>query len=78
MSQPFFLHILGIDKISVSGGYRYLTVTLDLESGAVRVLGHFHVVKLMNDELSSLRGELQRQAEDQQIRELCTDLLADF
>ena len=109
------LRFLAIDEISVGRGHRYLTVVLDLESGAVVFVGegkgsdalepfwkrlrrcgamieavatdmapayiraveehlpgavlvfdHFHVVKLMNDKLSNLRRELQRQAEDEQ------------
>lgn len=103
---------IAIDEISIGRGHRYLTVVLDLESGAVVFVGegkgsdaldpfwkrlrragaeveavaidmaqaylravkehlpkavvvfdHFHVVKLMNDKLSDLRRELQRQAE---------------
>jgi transposase len=109
------LRLLAIDEISVGRGHRYLTVVLDLESGAVVFVGdgkgsdalepfwkrlrqsgatieavaidmsqayiraveehlpdavlvfdHFHVVKLMNDKLSDLRRELQRQAEEEQ------------
>jgi len=105
------LRLLAIDEISVGHGQRYLTVVLDLETGAVVFVGHgkgaealdpfwkrlksagarieavaidmsqayinavrsnlpaatlvfdhFHVVKLMNDKLSDLRRELQRQA----------------
>jgi transposase len=106
------LRHLAIDEISIGKGHRYLTVVLDLESGAVVFIGEgkgadaldpfwkrlrrsgarieavaidmsqayinavrthlpeatvvfdrFHVVKLMNDKLSSLRRSLQRQAE---------------
>jgi transposase len=106
------LRRIAIDEISIGRGHRYLTVVLDLESGAVVFVGegkgsealdpfwkrvrraraqieavatdmsqayiravrehlpeavlvfdHFHVVKLMNDKLSNLRRELQRQAE---------------
>lgn len=109
------LRLLAIDEISVGRGHRYLTVVLDLESGAVVFVGdgkgsealdpfwrrlrqsgakveavaidmsqayfqavkehlpgailvfdHLHVVKLMNDKLSNLRRELQRQAEEEQ------------
>jgi len=105
------LRLLAIDEISIGRGHRYLTVVLDLESGAVVFVGKgkgakaldpfwkrlrrsgarieavaidmsqayihavrthlpkatlvfdpFHVVKLMNDKLSGLRRELQRQA----------------
>ena len=103
---------IAIDEIAIERGHRYLTVVLDLESGAVvfvgegkgaealdpfwkrlrcsgaeieavaidmsqayinAVEGHladatlvfdrFHVVKLMNDKLSALRRDLQREAE---------------
>lgn len=106
------LRLLAIDEISIGTGHRYLTVVLDLESGAVVFIGEgkgadaldpfwkrlgrsgarieavaidmsqayinavrthlpeatvvfdrFHVVKLMNDKLSSLRRSLQRRAE---------------
>jgi len=106
------LRLLAIDEISIGKGHRYLTVVLDLESGAVVFIGEgkgadaldpfwkrlrrsgarieavaidmsqayinavrthlpeatlvfdrFHVVKLMNDKLSSLRRSLQRRAE---------------
>lgn len=106
------LRWIAIDEISIERGQRYLTVVLDLESGAVVFVGegrgadaldpfwrrvrrararieavatdmsqayinavrahlpeatlvfdHFHVVKLMNDKLSDLRRELQRDAE---------------
>lgn len=103
---------IAIDEISIERGHRYLTVVLDLESGAVVFVGEgkgaealdpfwtragraraqleavaidmsrayinaveahlpdatlvfdrFHVVKLMNDKLSDLRRELQRESE---------------
>ena len=106
------LERIAIDEISIGRGHRYLTVVLDLETGAVVFVGdgkgsdalapfwkqlrragaqieavatdmaqayiravkehlpgsvlvfdHFHVVKLMNDKLSDLRRELQRQAQ---------------
>jgi transposase len=106
------LRLLAIDEISIGKGHRYLTVVLDLVSGAVVFIGEgkganaldpfwkrlrrsgarieavaidmsqayinavsthlpeatlvfdrFHVVKLMNDKLSSLRRSLQRGAE---------------
>lgn len=106
------LRWIAIDEISIERGQRYLTVVLDLESGAVVFVGEgrgadaldpfwrrvrrararieavatdmsqayinavrahlpeatlvfdrFHVVKLMNDKLSALRRELQRDAE---------------
>jgi transposase len=109
------LRLLAIDEISIGRGHRYLTVVLDLETGAVVFVGegkgaealgpfwkrlksagacieavaidmsqayinavrahlpratlvfdHFHVVKLMNDKLSDLRRELQRQAESEE------------
>jgi transposase len=109
------LRLLAIDEISIGHGQRYLTVVLDLETGAVVFVGHgkgaealdpfwkrlksagarieavavdmsqayinavrsnlptvtlvfdhFHVVKLMNDKLSDLRRDLQRQAVSQE------------
>lgn len=106
------LRRIAIDEISIGRGHRYLTVVLDLETGAVVFVGdgkgsdaldsfwkrlrragahieavatdmsqayiravkeylpeavlvfdHFHVVRLMNDKLSDLRRELQREAE---------------
>jgi len=103
---------IAIDEISIERGHRYLTVVLDLESGAVVFVGEgkgvealdpfwrrlrrsgaqveavaidmsqayiravrahlpeatlvfdrFHVVKLMNDKLSDLRRDVQRDAE---------------
>lgn len=109
------LRWIAIDEISIGSGHRYLSVVLDLESGAVVFVGegkgadaldpfwkrlrssraeieavatdmskayiravrehlpqatlvfdHFHVVKLMNDKLSELRRELQREAEAQE------------
>jgi transposase len=109
------LRLVAIDEISVGRGHRYLTVVLDLATGAVVFIGngkgaealdpfwkrlrsarahieavaidmsqayvnavrahlpgatlvfdHFHVVKLMNDKLSDLRRELQRQAESEE------------
>ncbi len=103
---------LAIDEIAVKKGHKYLTVVLDLDTGAVvfvgngkgadalrpfwkrlkrskatiravacdlspaytaAVMGHlpraklvfdrFHVVKLMNDKLSKLRRDLQREAD---------------
>ncbi|MGH9892438.1 MAG: ISL3 family transposase [bacterium] len=109
------LRLVAIDEICIGRGHRYLTVVLDLETGAVVFIGdgkgaealdpfwkrlrsararieavaidmsqayinavrshlpaatlvfdHFHVVKLMNDKLSDLRRELQRQAESQE------------
>jgi transposase len=109
------LRLLAIDEISIGKGHRYLTVVLDLKTGAVVFIGegkgadalapfwkrlrrsgarieavaidmsqayinavrshlpkatqvfdHFHVVKLMNDKLSDLRRELQREAEEKQ------------
>lgn len=107
------LRLLAIDEICIGRGHRYLTVVLDLVTGAVVFVGegkgtkaldpfwkrlrgsgariqavaidmsqayilavrthlpeatlvfdHFHVVKLMNDKLSALRRELQRQAQE--------------
>jgi transposase len=109
------LRLLAIDEISIGHGQRYLTVVLDLETGAVVFVGEgrsagalapfwkrlrrsgarieavaldmsqayinavrshlpqavlvfdrFHVVKLMNDKLSDLRREVQREAEAKQ------------
>jgi transposase len=109
------LRLLAIDEICIGRGQRYLTVVLDLETGAVVFVGngkgaealdpfwkrlksaratieavaidmsqayihavrshlpaatlvfdHFHVVKLMNDKLSDLRRDLQRQAESEE------------
>jgi transposase len=109
------LRWIAIDEIAIGQGHRYLTVVLDLDSGAVVFVGegkgsealdpfwrrvgqarakieavaldmsqayiravqdnlpeavlvfdHFHVVKLMNDKLSTLRRELQREAEAEQ------------
>ncbi len=103
---------LAIDEIAVRKGHKYLTVVLDMKSGAVVFVGdgkgaesllpfwrrlrrsgaqvkavavdlspaytsaitthlpqaaivydHFHVIKLFNDALSSLRREIQREAE---------------
>lgn len=103
---------IAIDEISIERGHRYLTVVLDMESGAVVFVGQgkgaealdpfwkrlrrsgaqveavaidmsqayihavrahlpqatlvfdrFHVVKLMNDKLSDLRRDMQREAE---------------
>lgn len=108
------LRLLAIDEISIGKGHRYLTVVLDLVSGAVVFIGEgkgadaldpfwkrvrrsgarieavaidmsqayihavrthlpeatvvfdrFHVVKLMNDKLSSLRRSVQRRAESE-------------
>lgn len=108
------LRRVAIDEISIGKGHRYLTVVLDLVSGAVVFIGkgkgadaldpfwkrlkrsggrieavaidmsrayinavgthlpeatvvfdRFHVVKLMNDKLSSLRRSLQRRAEEE-------------
>jgi len=105
------LRRIAIDEVSIERGHRYLTIVLDLDSGAVVFVGEgkgadaldpfwkrlrrsgvrieavatdmsqayiravrthlpdttlvfdrFHVVKLMNDKLSDLRRELQRQA----------------
>jgi transposase len=105
------LRRIAIDEVSIERGHRYLTIVLDLGSGAVVFVGEgkgtdaldpfwkrlrrsgarieavatdmsqayiravrahlpgttlvfdrFHVVKLMNDKLSDLRRELQRQA----------------
>lgn len=110
---------IAIDEISIERGHRYLTVVLDLESGAVVFVGEgkgaealdpfwkrlrcsraqveavaidmsqayinaveahlpeatlvfdrFHVVKLMNDKLSDLRRELQRETEAEAHRVL--------
>lgn len=109
------LRWIAIDEISIGRGHRYLTIVLDLRSGAVVFIGegkgsealdpfwkrlrsskarieavaidmstayiravtdhlpdavvvfdHFHVVKLMNDKLSSLRRSLQRKASEEQ------------
>jgi transposase len=106
---------IAIDEISIERGHRYLTVVLDLDTGAVVFVGEgkgadalepfwtrfcrskarieavatdmshayiravrdhvphatlvfdrFHVMKLMNDKLSDLRRQLQREAEAQQ------------
>lgn len=110
------LRLLAIDEISIGHGHRYLTVVLDLETGAVVFVGDgkgadalapfwkrlrrsrarieavaldmsqayinavrthlpqatlvfdpFHVVKLMNDKLSDLRREIQREAGAQHL-----------
>lgn len=104
---------IAIDEISIGRGHRYLTVVLDLHSGAVVFVGegkgasalepfwkrlkfskarieavamdmsqayiaavsnnlphativfdHFHVIKLMNDKLTTLRRDLYREASD--------------
>lgn len=109
---------IAIDEIAIGKGHRYLTVVLDLESGAVvfigqgkgadaltpfwrklrasgarieavasdmsaayllaiaehlpdavHVLDRFHVMKLFNDKLSSLRRDLQRQAETKERKQ---------
>lgn len=109
------LRWIAIDEVCIERGHRYLTVVLDLDSGAVVFVGEgkgaealdpfwkrlrrsrarieavatdmspayiravrdhlpeatlvfdrFHVVKLMNDKLSDLRRELQREAEAKQ------------
>lgn len=108
------LERIAIDEISIGKGHRYLTVVLDLVSGAVVFIGkgkgadaldpfwkrlrrsggrieavaidmsqayihavrthlpeatmvfdRFHVVKLMNDKLSSIRRSVQRKAEEE-------------
>jgi transposase len=113
------LRQIAIDEISVAKGHRYLTVVLDLESGAVVFVGegkggdalkpfwkrlrrcqvrieavamdmspayhdavsthlpkativydHFHVIKLFNDKLSTLRRWLYHRADDQQKKVL--------
>ncbi len=105
--------LIAIDEISIRKGHTYLTIVLDLESGAIIFVGkgkgetalkpfwkrlrssgakveaaatdmssayyaavqknlpnamlvfdRFHIVKLMNDKLSQLRRELQREAEE--------------
>jgi transposase len=113
------LRQIAIDEISVAKGHRYLTVVLDLESGAVVFVGdgkgadalkpfwkrlrgckakveavamdmspayhdavsthlpdativydHFHVIKLFNDKLSTLRRWLYHRADDAQKKVL--------
>ena len=113
------LRQIAIDEISVAKGHRYLTVVLDLESGAVVFVGdgkgadalkpfwkrlrgckakieavamdmspayhdavstylpnativydHFHVIKLFNDKLSTLRRWLYHRADDEQKKVL--------
>jgi transposase len=113
------LRQIAIDEISVAKGHRYLTVVLDLESGAVVFVGdgkgadalkpfwkrlrgckakveavamdmspayhdavsthlpnativydHFHVIKLFNDKLSTLRRWLHHRADDEQKKVL--------
>jgi len=115
-ARPKLKHLrqIAIDEISIGKGHRYLTVVLDLRSGAVVFVGdgkgadalvpfwkrvrrsgarieavamdmsaayiaavsthlpkaaivfdHFHVIKLFNDKLSTLRRELYREATDQ-------------
>jgi transposase len=113
------LRRLAIDEIAVRKGHRYLTVVLDLESGAVVFVGdgkgkkalepfwkrlrssrakieavaidmspayeaavrknlpkavlvydHFHVMKLFNHTLSTLRRELYSQMKDQTTRDV--------
>ena len=104
--------VIAIDEISIRKGHKYITIVMDLETGAivfvgqgkgagalkpfwkrlkgskakiaaaatdmssayhaavqknlpkaVQVFDRFHIVKLMNDKLSQLRRELQREAE---------------
>jgi transposase len=113
------LRLIAVDEIAVQKGPRYLTVVLDLETGAVVFVGdgkdgaalepfwrrlrrsharieavaidmsaayanavktnlpaatlvfdHFHIVKLMNEKLSDLRREVQREAEAQEKKVL--------
>jgi transposase len=113
------LRQIAIDEIAVAKGHRYLTVVLDLESGAVVFVGdgrggdalkpfwkrrrrckakiaavamdmspayrnavsthlpkativydHFHVIKLFNDKLSTLRRWLYHRADDEQKKVL--------
>lgn len=110
---------LAIDEISIGKGHRYLTVVLDLDSGAVVFIGEgkgvdaltpfwrslrasrarvqavatdmspaytlavhdnlpdavhvfdrFHVVKLLNEKLSNLRRDIQRQAETKEQKQV--------
>ncbi len=114
-SQPKLKHLthIAIDEISVGHGYQYLTVVLDLTTGAVVFVGegkdagalepfwkrlkasraridavamdmsaayisavtshlpeavivfdHFHVIKLFNEKLTTLRRDLYREATD--------------
>lgn len=105
--------VIAIDEICIGKGHKYLTIVMDLESGAIIFVGQgkgetalkpfwkrlqgskakieaaatdmssayyvavqknlpkaqlvfdrFHIVKLMNDKLSQLRRELQREAEE--------------
>lgn len=114
-SKPRLKHlkVIAIDEISIRKGHTYLTIVMDLESGAIVFVGkgkgekalkpfwkrvkashatieavatdmasayysavqknlpnaalvfdRFHIVKLMNEKLSQLRRDLQREAED--------------
>lgn len=114
-SKPKLKHLklLAIDEISTRKGYKYVTIVMDLESGAIVFVGQgkgkkalkpfwkrlkashakieavatdmssayyaavqknlpdatlvfdrFHIVKLMNEKLSQLRRDLQREAEE--------------
>lgn len=107
------VRVIAIDEISIRKGYKYATIVMDLESGAIIFVGNgkgdkalkpfwkrlrssgttikaaatdmssayfsavqtnlpkallvfdrFHIVKLMNEKLSMLRRELQREAEE--------------
>lgn len=114
-AKPKLKHVktIAIDEISIRKGHTYLTIVMDLESGAIIFMGkgkgetalkpfwkrlrssgakieaaatdmssayyaavqknlpdallvfdRFHIVKLMNDKVSQLRRELQREAEE--------------
>ena len=55
-----------IQAVAIDMSQAYISAVQTHLSEATLVFDHFHVVKLMNDKLSDLRRDLQRQAEAQQ------------
>ncbi len=55
-----------VEAVAIDMSQAYIRAVEEHLPDAVLVFDHFHVVKLMNDKLSDLRRELQRQAEEEQ------------
>ncbi len=67
---PFWKRLRGsgarIEAVALDMSPAYIAAVRTHPPEATLVFDHFHVVKLMNDKLSDLRRELQRQAQDEE------------
>ncbi|MDQ6991281.1 MAG: ISL3 family transposase [Mariprofundaceae bacterium] len=59
-----------LEVVATDMGSPFIKSARDNQPGAVNVVDHFHVIKLFNEKLTTLRRDMQRDAEDAQLKEV--------